>query len=457
MIVGFVGVLACGDAAVDRGIATLMDTNPDPDIVEVELVAAPSTHTYLPGKPADVWTYRDGAVANSEGSIPGPMLEAKLGDRVIVHFRNDLPEATTIHWHGVRVAPASDGTPISQIPVPPGGTFDYEFVAVDAGLFWYHPHVRGDVQVERGLYAPLRVIADDGIDVSADRVFVLDDVKIEATGQLSEATNALDLMLGRQGNVVLINGESSASIAPAAGSRERWRFVNSANGRFFNLELPGRRFLVIGWDGGLVTAPYETDQLLVAPGERYDVLVELAGAPGDSLALRTVHYDRGHDIPDPGPIDLLAIELGATGAPPAPLPTTFGNIAPIVFDASTPRRRFVMREDDTNANAPVFFFNDQAYPDVTPITVATGQTEIWEIENGVEMDHPFHLHGMAFQVLDSADVPIVPLGWKDTVNVKKGTTLAFAVILDAPGRWMYHCHIFEHAERGMMGELDVGP
>lgn len=433
----------------------LTDTNPAPDIVEVELVAAPATVEILVGLETDVWAFRDGADPDAVGTIPGPMLVANLGDDVIVHFRNDLPDPTTIHWHGLRLPNDADGTPASQVEVPPGGTYDYVFTLVDTGLYWYHPHVEADVQIERGLYAPIVVHGGVEPDVAADRVFVLDDVKIEATGELSTTTDALDLMLGRQGNVVLVNGTREASITAAAGSRERWRFVNTANGRYFQLALPGRTFRVIGWDGGLVDAPYETDRVVMAPGERYEVLVELAGGAGDELMLQTVHYDRGHDIPDPGPIDLVRIALDAPGDPPAALPDTWGDVTAIATDGATPRRTFTLREDDTDPANPVFSINDEVFPDITPLAAATGAVEIWEIANDSEMDHPFHLHGMSFQVLDADGQPIAPLAWKDTVNVPRESSVLVAVVIGPPGRWMFHCHILEHAERGMMGELEV--
>ncbi len=455
---GLLWIAACGDGEPQLPLTppALTDTNPDPDIVEVELVAGMTTHEYLPGKQADVWAFRDGAKAGSTGSIPGPLLEAKRGDRVIVHFRNELPEETTIHWHGLRVPNASDGTPFAQLAVPPGGTYDYEFTLIDSGLYWYHPHMMGDVQVEAGLYAPIVVHDDLAIDVAADRVFVLDDVKLESTGKLSERTDNLDLMLGRQGNVVMINGRQRPSIVAAAGSRERWRFVNSANGRYFNLALAGHELLVIGWDGGPIETPYRTSTLLVAPGERYEVLVELAGE-SEELTLQTLHYDRGHNIPDPGPIDLLAIELGPSVGTPAPLPTSWGLVQRIAFDASTPRRRFVLREDDSVPTMPIFTINNEAFPDITPVRGPVGQVEIWEVENLAEMDHPFHLHGMSFQAVDAVGAPATPLGWKDTINVPQQTTVRFAVRFEAPGRWMYHCHVLEHAERGMMGELEDAP
>jgi FtsP/CotA-like multicopper oxidase with cupredoxin domain len=451
--------IGCGDHGTVTDIAPppLTDTNPDPDTVEVQLVASETTHEYLPGTLADVWAFRDGAIEGSTGSIPGPLLEAKLGDRVIVHFTNELPEETTIHWHGLRVPNASDGTPFAQVPVPAGGSFDYEFTLVDSGFYWFHPHVKGDVQVEAGLYAPIVVHDGLDIDVAADRVLVLDDVKLESSGKLSDRTEALDLMLGRMGNVVLVNGRQQPAIEVATGSRERWRFVNSANGRYFNLELPGHVFRVIGWDGGLVAAPYETSTLLVAPGERYEVLVEIATAPGGELALRTLHYDRGHNIPDPGPIDILNLTVGAPSGVPAPLPTSWGVIEPIAFDASTPRRRFVLEEDDSIPAMPIFTINSEAFPNITPVQGTTGRVEIWQIENLAEMDHPFHLHGMSFQPLDPDGAPVTPLAWKDTLNIPQKTTREFVVRFGDPGRWMYHCHVLEHAERGMMGELELAP
>jgi len=453
-------LVACSDGDSEGLVlapATLIDTNPDPSIVEVELVAVATTHEYLPGKPADVWAFRDGALEGSKASIPGPLLDAKLGDQVIVHLRNEPPEETTIHWHGLRVPNGADGTPLAQLAVPPGGTFDYEFTLKDSGYYWYHPHMRGDVQIEAGLYAPIIVRDDLGIDVAADRAFVLDDVKLEATGKLSTTTDTLDLMLGRQGNVVLVNGRQHPAMTVAAGTRERWRFVNAANGRYFNLELPGHMFRVIGWDGGLLETPYEKSMLLLAPGERYDVLVELGDEEGQTIQLQTLHYDRGHNIPDPGPIDLLAIEIGARGKPAAALPASWGTVPAIAVDGGTPHRQLVLREDDAVPSEPIFTINDEAFPAITPVTGVLNQVEVWEIVNMAEMDHPFHLHGMSFQLVDAAGSPTSPRGWKDTVNVPQLATVRFAVRFDALGRWMYHCHILEHAERGMMGELEVAP
>ena len=236
-------------AADTLGTAVLTDTNPDPNVVEVKLVAAPATALYLAGKPTQVWAYRDGSIAGSVGTVPGPRLEAKRGNEVIVHFKNDLPVPTTIHWHGLRVPIKMDGSTSSQAAIPPGATYDYRFTVEDAGTFWFHPHVRGYEQIEKGLYAPFVVKGDEDIDVTADRTFIVDDVKVAASGELAPDGDPLDLMVGKQGNVMLLNGKREGTIAVESGGRQRWRFVNSANGRYFTLRIAGHPFVVIGSDG----------------------------------------------------------------------------------------------------------------------------------------------------------------------------------------------------------------
>ncbi|MDC0675415.1 multicopper oxidase family protein [Nannocystis radixulma] len=454
-------VLACNGEARTKaleaplGPVPLVDVDPDPDAIEVSIVAAPGRWAFLPGKPADVWSYRDGNVDGDEGRVPGPMLLGKLGDRVTVHFRNELPEPTTLHWHGIKVPALHDGSNVSQMAVDPGESFTYEFTFTEAGTFWFHPHLSADEQIERGLYAPIVVRGEDDIAVDADRMLVLDDVKVESSGVLSPTITGLDLMVGRQGNVLLVNGERLPRFEAAAGGRERWRLLNTANGTYFNVGLPGHRLRVIGLDGGLLPEPYEVDAVVIAPGERYELLVELGGVEGDTLELQTQHYDRGHDLPDQGPRPLATFALTAPPASPAnQSPAPRGQIDPLPVTADTPRRSFTLSEQEpaNPGDEPRFFINDEAYPDVTRLVVGTDEVEVWEIVNDAEMDHPFHLHGTFFQVLDQPH-----LGWKDTVNVPRKSTVRIAVDFDNPGLWMYHCHILEHAERGMMGILQVGP
>jgi FtsP/CotA-like multicopper oxidase with cupredoxin domain len=458
------GMLACGHEAPEREPmlarplampATLIDTNPDPSIVEVEIIASVSVMEYLDQKPAEVWAYRDGAIASSVARVPGPMLLAKKGDRVIIHFQNELPMPTTVHWHGIRPMNASDGSTQTQLAILPRGAYQYEFVAQDAGTFWYHAHVQEDVQIERGLYAPIVIQGGTEPPVSADRFFILDDIKLDATGKLSTVTDNLDMMMGRQGNVLLVNGQRRGEIAVHSGTRERWRFANAANGRFFNLRLRGHSFLVIGWDGGLIPEPYSTETLLITPGERYEVLVDLDLPPGSEVPLETIHYDRGHHIPDQGPQRILGIVYGSRAKdPPAPLPSSWRGMEPLSHDAATKIRRFELSETE-DPDGPRFMVNGVSWPFDTPVEVDAADTDIWEVVNDSEMDHPFHLHGMFFQVLDVNGEPEIRLGWKDTVNVPQKATVHFAVHYELPGMWLFHCHILEHAERGMMGDLLV--
>ncbi|MEY4581371.1 MAG: hypothetical protein RL701_6074 [Pseudomonadota bacterium] len=434
----------------------LVDTNEDPDIVEVQLVASSGRTQYLPDGDTEIWGYRDGSVSDSRAAVPGPLLEVKQGQRVIVHFRNELPENTTIHWHGLRVPNESDGTPSVQHEIPPQGTFDYEFIASDASTFWYHPHVRSDTQIERGLYGAVVVRGGPEIPVDSDHVFVLDDVKLLSSGELSTDTTQLDVMLGRQGNVILANGKRRGRLNVHSQARERWRFVNSSNGRYFNLQLRDHPFLVVGWDGGIVPKPYPASTLLIAPGERYEVLVDFPDEDGANLTLETVYYDRGHNVPDPGPQRVFDIAVRGSVSPPRALPDSWGEAIDLEVPGDAPVRLIKLSEQETSDDGfPRFFLNDHTFPDVPTVEAQMGEIAVWSVNNDSEMDHPFHIHGLFFRVLDVDGQRPEHDGWKDTVNVPLKQTVRLGVRYSSPGTWMYHCHILEHAERGMMAELKV--
>jgi FtsP/CotA-like multicopper oxidase with cupredoxin domain len=432
-------------------LAHLTDLNPDPDVVEVRLIASLGEVEYLPGKPTSVWAYRDGAAPGSLPTVPGPLLDAKRGDRIVVHFENELPEASTIHFHGVRLPAAMDG---AHGEILRGEAFDYDFIARDAGTFWYHPHFHADRQIERGLYGPMVVREGDG-GTGGDRLLVLDDVKLGPDGAVDEVWSDEDIAHGRRGDTLLVNGVPSPTLRAAAGSRERWRLVNASNGRAFDLALPGRAFEVIGWDGGLLEAPYTAETLLIAPGERYDVLVELGGSSGGALELVTRAHDHGDGAVDPE-APVLRVEL-EEGPRSDAAPAERGAISPLPVPEGAAPRSFVLTEDLDGKYGPQFFINGEFWPFNEPIGGTLGDVEVWEIDNQADGDHPFHLHGMFFQVLDRAGAPEPRLGWKDTVLVRAGEALRFAVRYEEPGAWMYHCQIPEHAERGMMGELIVSP
>jgi FtsP/CotA-like multicopper oxidase with cupredoxin domain len=432
------------------------DLDPAQDVVEVELEAREADVEIASGRVVRLWTY--------DGMLPGPRIEANVGDTVRVRFRNSLPESTTIHWHGLRVENSMDGAPRVSTPIEPGEELTYELVVPDAGTFWYHPHIRSDEQVERGLYGSIVVRGPDEPETTSDRVVVLDDILVDrASFQLGAFDPMMQGMVGRQGNVLLANGRAHPIADAAAPGLHRFRFVNAANARYFRLALPGQTFHLIGTDGGLLEAAQELDEILLVPGERADVLVEANDEAESSIDWITLPYDRGHgtgDLPETA-VFQMQYEAAADTEPPA-LPSLLTSIAPLPDPAVT--RRLELEESMGSGHSghsgggmgPVFSINGQVYPEGAALAASLGAVEEWTIVNTTEMDHPFHLHGFRFQVTSDAGRTPDFAAWRDTVNVRADTTLHFRVQLDEhPGTWMFHCHILEHAERGMMGELLV--
>jgi FtsP/CotA-like multicopper oxidase with cupredoxin domain len=423
------------------------DENPDPNVVEVSLEAREGMKTYGTSAPTPVWTY--------DGSVPGPFIDAKVGDRVIIKFKSSLPEPTTIHWHGIRLPAAMDGTTAMQSPIPPGGTFRYEYVFKDAGLYWYHPHMRSDVQVQKGLHGAIRVRSPNEPVVDVERVLMLDDVRLKADGTLAEYLDDTAKMMGREGNTLLVNGITDATIPMRSGSSIRLRLVNVANGRFFNLRLPGHTWRVIGTDGGLLAKPYDTEKLLIAPGERYDVMLIASGAPTTVVDLMNDAYDRGHQSGDRPSMTVAHVrfteDAPLTGRS---LPDAFPGVAPL--PAAYKSVPIVLNEGLRNGEL-VFTVNDAVFPNVPPVMVENGGLRMLDVKNDSEMDHPFHLHGFFFQILEKNGVAqsLESSGNKDTAILPAKSSMKLVSHFDEPGHWMYHCHILEHAEGGMMGEVHV--
>jgi FtsP/CotA-like multicopper oxidase with cupredoxin domain len=450
------GVIPAGAPRGTAGLSVLADESPDPRTVEVTLVAAPASLSLVPGTTSDVFAYN--------GRVPGPVLEAREGDRVVVHFRNDLPVPTTVHWHGLHIPAVQDGSPFHLVPA--GGTRDYVFTLLpgSAGTYWYHPHPHHQTgyQVAKGLYGAIIVRApDDPIPSSvADRLVVLHDNRFDAGGQVDvpptdSPRGRIDFENGREGDVLFVNGEVMPTIAIRAGEVQRWRIVNASAARVYRLSLPGHTLLHVGSDGGLFETPVEVKELLLANGERAEVLVRATGAPGSRVVLETLPYDRY--IPQTKPADwerprpLLALQY-TSDAPVAPvaLPATMRRVPAIDTTKVTVRRVVALSQGMINGRVM-----DEARVDFEG---KLGATEIWEVENLVGMDHPFHLHGFQFQVLDRDGVPEKDRRWKDTVNVPKHSALRFVVRFDRfAGKWMFHCHILDHEDHGMMGVLEISP
>ena len=440
----------------DDGIklAAAADVNPEPATVEINLTAKLADVEVAPGKMAHAWTYN--------GSLPGPLIKARVGDRLIVHFTNELDQATTVHWHGVRVPIEMDGVPeISQPEVKRGESFTYDFVLRDAGLFWYHPHVMSAGQVGFGLYGALLVEdPEDGVGVSDQVTIVLSDIGFDAKGNLEPADSggSAGMVFGREGDYVLANGRRRPVLRARSGAPQRWRIVNAAKSRFFYLDLDGQSFTVIGSDGGLQERPIATDILLVTPGERVDVIVTPTGTKTAPLILRGMLYNRGYGSVEYRAIeDVLTIEFtGDTPLKGWKLPDTTRAIAATSAVGATPVNIELTLPPMQNFKSE-FRVNGAPFWKAKPYPAKLGETQLWIVKNDTDWDHPFHLHGFFFQVLDEKNQPVRPLAWKDTVNIPMKSTARLLVTFDErPGEWMFHCHILDHADGGLMGTVLVG-
>jgi len=422
------------------------DLDPDPGVLEVELVATVATLSVAGAPPAEVWAYRDG---QGPPCVPGPHLALDAGDELVVHFTNELPESTTVHFHGPRLLNAMDGTRATQQVVQPGETFEYRFTVDDPQTFWYHPHVRTPVQVEKGLYGT--GVVGDGATVDADRVFVLDDALVE-DGVLVTDPRSEDIAAGRQGNVRTVNGVPAGAVIDGPGGLERWRFVNTAVGRFFSLAVDGADWTVVATDAGPVPVPWQEDAVLLAPGDRVELLVDLSG--GGDVEVVDRGADRGFGLGVDAEQVLVTARVAseplAAAASPTLAPLDLLNPAGI-----GPTEMLELGESRASTGEPVFTVNDEFWPFNTPLDGTVGDLAEWTVTNSTSGDHPFHLHGTFFQVLDVDGVAPQHGTLEDTAVVPMGATVRLAVPYEAAGAWMFHTHVLEHADRGMMGQLNL--
>ncbi|MGC4083230.1 MAG: multicopper oxidase family protein [Vicinamibacterales bacterium] len=318
----------------DAGIRLVeaTDHNPDPHIVEVDIDARVARVQLSADTSVEAWTYN--------GSIPGPLIRTKVGDRLILHFTNRLPQPTTIHWHGLRVPIAMDGVPgISQPETGTGESFTYDFVVRDAGTFWYHPHVMSAAQVGFGLYGALLVDNPaERVGTSDELTLVLSDIALTSNGTMEppDSGGPAGMVFGREGNHVLVNGREKPRITARAGALQRWRIVNAAKSRYFELSLADHSLRVIGSDGGLLEYPVTRETVVLAPGERADLLVAPTGKPGTELTMQSLLYNRGYGSVETRPPfdDLFSIALTGEPALPAAPP------ADIARDESIRSRRW---------------------------------------------------------------------------------------------------------------------
>jgi FtsP/CotA-like multicopper oxidase with cupredoxin domain len=409
------------------------------------------------------------------GQVPGPTLEARAGDTIRINFENHLAQTTNLHFHGLHIPPTGNADNVF-LAIPTGETQLYEFVVPEqhpGGLFWYHPHHHGTVaeQVFAGLVGPLVIRGEvdeiPEIKAAEEAILVLQDFDLDRQGQ-PQAPMPMFRKWGRQGNLVTVNGERQPNLTIPQSGLLRLRLLNASPSRIYRLRLDNHPWYLIGLDGGTLPEPVELEEdLILAPGERADILVPGTREP-NVYALLSVPYDRGiadmmagmgrhHQRRagmDDTPIAIAQLRYGETTTE-VPLPQTL--IPTEALPEPIRRRDFVLDHGIDHGHS--FLINGRGFDHHrVDAEVQLGTVEDWRIINQAGMDHPFHVHTNAFQVLNYNGQPAPLRVWKDVVNVKAYETVDLRIAFtDFPGKTVYHCHILDHEDQGMMGILEIQP
>jgi FtsP/CotA-like multicopper oxidase with cupredoxin domain len=345
-----------------------------------------------------------------------------------------------------------DGTQSTQRPVEPGETFIYRFTPPDVGTFWYHPHANETEQLEKGLYGALIVRGDNEPEVDGERILVLDDVNLDASGRLKPFGGFRERHDGREGDIRLINGRREPELTIAGGQVERWRIINASSARYVRLSLGGAKFRIIGTDGGLIEAPVEANEFLLPAADRVDLLVG-PFEEGETLAIESLEYKR-MTMKARGAERFGTLVVGPRKESRASVPARLRTIEPLAPIDAPANRKVTFSIGLSLRRGLDFRVNGEVHHEDRPVKV--GELQVWEVVNKSLMDHPFHLHGFFFQVLSINGKEPEFRSWEDVVNLPPRTTVKIAWMPeDRPGSWMYHCHILEHHEAGMMGHFEV--
>lgn len=447
----------------------LLETQPSPVNVLERLIPQPAKADLLgPGKTTAVWGYN--------GTVPGPALRLKVGQRINTVLENRLTRPTTVHWHGMRAPNGMDGVPaLTQPPVAPGGTFHYAFEARNPGTFWYHPHFQSAEQLDRGLHGVIVVEDEKPPEVDRDLVWTLDDWRLDPQGQIVEDFGDLHDIShqGRIGNTATLNGRVPDKFELRKGERIRLRLVNVANAWIFGLEFKGHSPRVIALDGHAVAPHPPADGLIVVgPAQRVDIILDAIGNPGERFEVVDRYYRNRSfklldlvysdtplrsgappplqalpepDLPEPDLNDAKRHEIVFTGG-------AMGGLRSARFRGEDTDIRQLAREGKVWAvNGVVASRHDE--PPI--IDMRLGHSYIIDFVNDTAFPHPVHLHGHPMQLLMNADkTPAQPV-WRDTLLMAPRTRATVAMVADNLGKWMLHCHIPEHQEAGMMTVVSV--
>jgi FtsP/CotA-like multicopper oxidase with cupredoxin domain len=428
--------------------------------VRLEAVAGP---VRIAGREATAYGYN--------GGVPGPTLRLRPGDRLQIQLVNRLDAPTNLHVHGLHVSPEGNGDNIF-VTVDPGESFDYDYRLPEdhpPGVFWYHPHHHGTVadQLFGGLYGAIVVEDPEELPVARERVLVVSDISLDAAGRLRQPST-MERMMGREGELVLVNGQVRPVLTARPGERERWRVVNACTSRYVRLRLDGQQLDLLGIDSGRYAEPRRVEEIVLATGNRADLLVTTTAG---TSTLEALGVDRGgmggmmggSVSGDVGPLATLEV-TGNVAAPAVPVPP-----APRSRDLRgaevTERRRLTFdmgmgggMGGGMGPGGMTFTIDGREFdPERVDQTVSVGAVEEWTIANTSPMDHPMHLHVWPMQIVAEGGRPVDDIRWQDVVNIPAGGEVAVRVAFDDfGGRTVYHCHILDHEDNGMMGIVEAG-
>lgn len=392
---------------------------------------------------------------------PSPTLAFSQGEELDLVLDNQLDEPTIIHWHGLTPPADMDGHPVYAID--PGTSRPYQFTVDNRpATYWYHPHPhhRTAPQVYYGMAGFLLV--DDGQDElrglptgSRDIPLLLADRRVTDTGELEPHDPSMaEMMVGFLGDTVLVNGQvaPTLSMEPAV---IRLRLLNGSTARILNPAFAdGRSFWLIATDAGLLEAPVEVTSVLMSPGERIEILVDLRAEADSTLELVSESFNivASHpgSIEQPAQgagFDMLTIEVDQLlDSPSTTVPTSFEPM-PTIDAGAAPVRTFTF----TQSGADHFINGVQYDLDRVDFEVPFDTVEIWRFVNQSNQPHPMHMHGTHFRVIERSGTPTpTDAGWKDTVLVHVGETVDIALRFKVPGLFLLHCHNLEHEDHGMM-------
>lgn|SRR3989344_4750037 len=490
----------------ERGISNL-ELSRNPEIIDLNYrdtyqINAEIVKTNINGNEIRMFGYN--------GQIPGPLLKAKQGSKISIDFTNKLDQETTVHWHGLRLDNAFDGVPdLTQKPIKPGETFRYELNLPDPGMYWYHPHLREDYQQELGLYGNILVIPkeeDYFNKVNREEFIFLDDIQIDRNDVSSFYKDVTtQALMGRFGNIMLINGKEDYTLNIKKGEVVRFFITNSANTRTFNLNIPNAEIKVIGSDGGAYEKEFFTEELIIAPSERYIIEV-LFDNPGVynlmninplkqynlgkiSVSTENVAEDLSSEFLktnennymikevselkkyiNKDPDVELSLDLNFEGMMGGSMTQNMdhnmhGNTGMIHSGESNgiewEDTMAMMNFGSTDNNVQWIIKDKKTGKTNEDIDYKWNKGEFVKIRlfnepNSIHpMQHPIHFHGNRFIVLEKDGEVNKNFVWKDTVLVPKGSTTDILLEISNPGNWMAHCHIAEHLESGMMMEFEV--